>query len=86
MPDHLRAGWSVTLALRIGAASRHWAQAVLRERKWVPADWITRKRKRTKTHDPDQAENSEAEAEAEEDENEEEPEDPDAELAKDRDP
>ena len=84
MPDHLRPGWSVTLALRIGAASRHWSQAVLRERKWVPTDFIIRKRKRSKTPDTENADDSEAEAE--EDENEEEPEDPDAELAKDRDP
>ena len=40
--------WSVTMALRISAACRHWSQSVLRERKWIPDEWFPNKRRRVR--------------------------------------
>jgi hypothetical protein len=87
MPAHLSPGWSITLSLRISAACRHWSQAVLRGRNWVPQEFVIKRRKKNKTRD---AENNDGEEEADDEDKDEEsgaeaeePEDHDAQIVKD---
>ena len=45
--------WAVSMALRVSAACRHFSQAVLRQRKWLPEIWIDQKSKTRKSRKTD---------------------------------
>jgi len=39
MPDLELRAWAPDMAIRLSAARRHFAQAVFRQRKWLPKEW-----------------------------------------------
>jgi len=40
MPDLELRAWAPDMAIRLSAACRHFAQAVFRQRKWLPKEWL----------------------------------------------